>query len=116
LSREEALQWIRKRIAELRKEIEILEYIAEILESTEIESREVIIATDVSGVKILLPRSTRLDDVRVQYLIDRLNEVLGGNYRLLRDSSGRVRGIVVDREVDEKTLLYIKTILKTVME
>ncbi len=114
MSREDVLYWLRRRVEELRREIEVLEYLISVLEREEAIVDDVVVSTDLGGVRITLPKTVVLDEVREEYLVSRLNELVGDRYSLIRDNAGRVKGVLIHGDVDEKSIIEVKSILKTI--
>lgn len=118
MSLDEAIYWLKKKADELRRELEIIEYLLRLLEKeTRGPPEELLVTSDIGGTKILLSRSIQLDDVKEEYLMNRLNEIMGSSrYNVIKDKTGKFKGIVVYDDVDEKTVIEIKSILKTISE
>lgn len=115
--RDYIIQYLRRRAEELRRELEIIEYLIRMLESNPINSEidELTITKDIDGIKISLPRPIPLSSIEGEYLLSRLDELVGKKYVLLKDHSGRLRGIFLKGKVDEKMLIEIRSVLKTIL-
>lgn len=116
IDKESLLEFLRKRASELKKELEIIEELIRIVETayefTEIEPH---VVKERDSIRITLPRSLDPDSVEAEYLISRLNEITG-EYELLRDKSGKVRGVKINKVSDDKVLREIKSLIKVIVE
>ncbi len=117
--REHIIQYLKRRAEELRRELEIIEYLLRILESNPFPlnpgTNSLTIIKDLDGIKISLPRPLSLDSVEGEYLISRLDELIGNKYVLLKDQNRRLRGIFLKGRIDEKMLIEIRSVLKTIL-
>jgi len=114
MAMEDILNWLKKRAEELRRELEIIEALITFIEqypSTTLPE-DLVVSTSVDGVRILLPKPININDVKLEYLNNRLAELVSGRYMLLRDHSGRLKGVLIQGEADEKLIIDVKSVLK----
>ncbi len=116
MSVNDILEWLRKRALELRRELEIIEALISFIEQHQSRPypEDLIVSTSVDGTQILLPRPVSIDDIRLEYLSNRLDELIDGRYTLLRDHSGRLKGVLIHGEANDKLVIDVKSILKAI--
>jgi len=116
MAMEDILNWLKKRAEELRQELEVVEALIDFIEHypTTTMPEDLVVSTSVDGVKILLPKPINVNDVKLEYINNRLSELIGGRYMLLRDHSGRLKGVLIQGEADEKLIIDVKSVLKAI--
>ncbi len=115
---DEALGTLRRRAEELRRELEAIETVIAYLESIKEEKmiQEIVVTHGIEGIKVVLSKPVKLDELRMEYLTTRLNEIAGGSYSVIRDRGGRVKGVLLPVDTSDKIILEVKALLKTVSD
>jgi len=61
-----------------------------------------------------LPKPISINEIKLEYLNNRLAELVSGRYTLLKDHSGRLKGVLLQGEANEKLIIEVKSILKAI--
>lgn len=116
MAMEDILNWLKKRYEELKREMEIIEALINFIEHYPLTplAEDLVVSTSVDGTRILLPRPIKIDDVKLEYLSNRLAEIINDKYILLKDHGGRLKGILIQGEATDKLIIEVKSVLKAV--
>ena len=118
--REDVVQWLKARQEKLRKELEIIEYLINLLEShSETESNypgnNIVVSYQVDGVHIIYRKPVKPSPIIVEYLIRRLEEIAGENYTILKEPGGKIKGVIVKGDINDRLIVEVKSLLRTIM-
>lgn len=113
-SKNTLLEYLRKKAEELRRELEIVEELIRIIDmmGDKGEASEPQVIRERNGVRITIPKPIDKDSVEAEYLIARLNEILGKNYEVQRDLNGRIKAIKILETIDNRLVKEVKSVIK----